>query len=82
MMKPDPEQPFLDLCYRTEKEWRVIACWTSCLAVAGMWLDRRAAAVVLLLCSLLCQAVSWRAMRGAQRLEKKRLARIDRMFNG
>lgn len=72
------EQPALDAFYRVEKEWRLMACWTSCLGTAAaIWLDTRSPAVVLLACSVLCQAVSWRAMRAAQRLEKRRRARID-----
>jgi hypothetical protein len=51
----------------------VVALWVEPLA--GM--DLRMGACVLLAFSVLCQLVSWRAMRGAYRLEKKRLARID-----
>jgi hypothetical protein len=71
------EQPVLDMFYRVSKEWQILGACTSGLGAAGIWLDWRAGGGVLMACSVLCQVVSWRAMRGAQRLENKRLARID-----
>jgi hypothetical protein len=71
------ERHALGIFYRTERQWRVLACWTSLLGAGGIWLGARAGGVVLMSVSILCQLVSWRAMRGAQRLEAKRLARLE-----
>lgn len=76
---PELERPALDIFYRTEREWRVIAIWSSWLGFGGIYVGWRASGALLLGISILCQLVSWRAMRGAQRLEQQR---IDRLVRG
>jgi hypothetical protein len=77
---PDPEQPALDALYRAERSWMASASWCSCAAVVFIigFSAYRSLAISLLVMGILCQALSWRAMRGAQRVEKTRLDRILR----
>jgi hypothetical protein len=79
--KAEFEQAAIDVFYRTEHSWATAARWLS--IAAGILLlsapeTRVPTAVVLLAISVPCQVVAWRAMRGAQRLEDQRLARMNR----
>jgi hypothetical protein len=77
--KAEFEQAVLDSFYRTERWWASSACWLSSAgAIMGIVSgEYRAAAIALLVMSIGCQLVSWRAMRGAERLEKKRIERLE-----
>jgi hypothetical protein len=73
------ERPALDIFYRTERSWRRTACGLSIAGAMILIFARErygATAVVVLVLSILCQLISWRAMRGAQRLEDKRITRL------
>ena len=70
------EQATLDIFYRTERRWRVLALWTCSVGSVGVWVGARAGGAVLIGLGILCQLISWRAMRGAHRLEKRRLERM------
>jgi hypothetical protein len=76
--KAEFEQAALDVFYRTERSWgRAAFCLSSTGAVILIFASEyRAPAIVPLLMSICCQVISWRAMRGAERLEKRRLARL------
>jgi len=58
----------LDAIYRSERGWRKLACGASVLGAVAIALDYRATAVVLLVLSILCQVISWAAMRTARRI--------------
>ncbi len=73
---PELERAALDIFYRTEREWRVIGFWTSLLGAGGFYVGWRGSAALLMALSTLSQIISWRAMRGAHRLEKQRLVRM------
>jgi hypothetical protein len=71
------EQVAIDHFYRVERQWRVLSFWTSLVGVVGFWVDYRASGALLMGLSTLCQLLSWRAMRGTQRLEKQRIERLQ-----
>jgi hypothetical protein len=77
--KAEFEQAALVSFYRTERWWASSARWLSSAgAIMGIVSSEyRAAAIALLVMSIGCQLVSWRAMRGAERLEKKRIERLE-----
>jgi predicted lipoprotein len=75
------EQGVLEYYYRTERSWASLARWLSCSAALLLIASteyRVPAGVVLMALSIPCQVVSWRAMRAAQRLEKRRIERLTR----
>lgn len=73
---PELEQARLDACYRIEREWGVISIWSSWLGFGAIYVGWRPSGAVMLGLSILCQLISWRAMRAVQRLEQQRIARL------
>ncbi len=65
----------LDVIYRIERQWRKLAGATSLLGAVAIWIDYRATGGVLMFLSVLCQLISWRAMRAAQRAHEARMQR-------
>jgi hypothetical protein len=64
----------LDVIYRTERHWRQLAVGASLLGACALWADYRASGVVLMALCLLCQLISWAAMRSAQRIHAQAIA--------
>lgn len=69
------DRPALDAIYRTERQYRQLGVCTSLLAAGGIWGGYRGAGAVLMALSVLCQLISWAAMRAAQRAHDARTQR-------
>ena len=76
---PELEQAALESLWRAERWWSSAGLWFSGAAAAACVFEHWGAALCLFVLCLLCQLVSWRAMRGAQRLEQKRIERLERV---
>jgi hypothetical protein len=76
---PQLEQPALDVFYHNERTWGRAALWLSTVGCTiGIVSNEYRAAACLLILSIGCQLISWRAMRAAQHLEQQRIARLTR----
>lgn len=65
----------LELIYRTERHFRRLGAATSLLGAVAIWTGYSAPGGVLMFLSVLCQLISWRAMRAAQRAHDARTQR-------
>jgi len=64
----------LDRVYRTERTWSRLGVWASMTGAAAIWSGYRAGGAVVMAISVLCQIISWAALRAAHRIEDKRRA--------
>jgi hypothetical protein len=65
----------LDVIYRIERQWRLWGVVWSLLGVIAFCAEYRRSGFVLMVLSCLCQLISWRAMRAAQRAHDARTQR-------
>jgi|GEM_PF-2881310 len=63
----------LDAIYRSERGWRKLALVTILLGAGAIALDYRASGGVLMFLSVLCQLISWAAMRTARRIHDRQM---------
>jgi len=66
----------IDGLYRIERQWRKLGAGWSLLGAGAVWIGYRATGAALFALSVLCQFISWRAMRAAQRAQDARIARM------